>query len=361
MVEFLFICAFLGFVFVVIKHLSDKWSHKRKIARYQAETDARLATVTSEPVGEICFYVDGLQRNFKDYSFVGESLNLWVPKDEGVKVFDKVYIYHRDGPGGCLGLVPSDYGFKVFRHLLNENYYEIRIEELSDDKCKVKCALFSREETLKRKKRDTKHEHPAIRKHARPEIDKFLDVKRKTRIIVFDLETNGLNGESSVLSCSAIKYEIDPSTCGMTELDRFHRYYYPREQFNPQAFLVNGLTKEAIDQKRGDATYPKYFTDDPDFENFCKGVMRFVAHNISFDAQFIPLIGKKKFCTMMTNMDIVAVQYLERKHQWKWPKLSETAVHYGIQFSENELHSSMADTELTAKIFIKMLDIARVS
>ena len=147
----------------------------------------------------------------------------------------------------------------------------------------------------------------------------------------------------------------------MTELDRFHRYYYPLERFNPQAISVNGLTRDVIDQKRGDATYPKYFTDDPDFENFCKGVLRFVAHNISFDAQFVPLAGKKKLCTMMTNMDIVAVQYLERKRQWKWPKLSETAVHYGIQFSESELHSSMADTELTANIFIKMLDIARVS
>jgi len=177
-------------------------------------------------------------------------------------------------------------------------------------------------------------------------------------VVIFDVETNGLNSESSVLSCSAIKYEIDPSTCGMTELDRFHRYYYPLERFNPQAISVNGLTRDVIDQKRGDATYPKYFTDDPDFENFCKGVLRFVAHNISFDAQFIPLTGKKKLCTMMTNMDIVAVQYLERKRQWKWPKLSETAVHYGIQFSESELHSSMADTEITSKIFMKMLEAA---
>jgi hypothetical protein len=69
--------------------------------------------------------------------------------------------------------------------------------------------------------------------------------------------------------------------------------------------------------------------------------------------QFIPFIGnKKKLCTMITNIDIVAVKYLEWKNEWKWPKLSETAAYYGIPFNECELHSSMLDAELTAKILI---------
>jgi len=203
---------------------------------------------------------------------------------------------------------------------------------------------------------------PATRKHAKPEIDKFLDVKRKTRIIIFDVETNGLNGGYSILSCSAIKYEIDPKTYEMIEIDRFNRYYYPVEQFDSQAIAVNGLTRDVIKEKREDAAYPEHFTEDDDFKNFCNGVLRFVAHNISFDMQFIPFIGnKKKFCTMMTNMDIVAADFLKWKKEWKWPKLSETAVHYGIQFSESDLHRSMADTEITAKIFMKMLETARIS
>jgi DNA polymerase III epsilon subunit-like protein len=78
--------------------------------------------------------------------------------------------------------------------------------------------------------------------------------------------------------------------------------------------------------------------------------------------QFVPFISnKKRLCTMMTNMDIVAAGFLKWKNEWKWPKLSETAVHYGIQFSESELHSSMADAEITAKIFMKMLETARIS
>ena len=206
-----------------------------------------------------------------------------------------------------------------------------------------------------------KREPPPVRKHAKPELDKFLDVKRKTRIIIFDLETNGLTGSYSVLSCSAIKYEIDPNTYEVSELDRFHRYYYPVEEFDPQAIAVNGLTKEVIKERRGEAIYPEHFTVDDGFEKFCNGVKRFVAHNISFDAQFVPFLGnKKKLCTMITNMDIVTAGFLRRKNQWKWPKLSETAIHYGIQFSDGELHNSMADTEITAKIFLKMLETARM-
>jgi hypothetical protein len=73
--------------------------------------------------------------------------------------------------------------------------------------------------------REVVNYYPPIRKHAKPEIDKFLDLQSKTRIIIFDVETNGLTGGYSVLSCSAIKYEIDPTAYEMTEIDRFKRYY----------------------------------------------------------------------------------------------------------------------------------------
>jgi DNA polymerase III subunit epsilon len=200
---------------------------------------------------------------------------------------------------------------------------------------------------------------PPTRKHAKPEIDKFLNVKRKTKIIVFDLETNGLKGSDSVLSCSAIKLEIDPSTCEVNELEHFSRYYFPVERYNPRAIAVNGLTKEAIADCRGDCDYPPHFIHDDGFIKFCEGVNRYVAHNISFDSRFVPHISRKKrFCTMMENMDIVAVQYLEYKNQWKWPTLSETATYYGVTYEGDELHKSINDTRITASIFKKMLEVA---
>lgn len=258
--------------------------------------------------------------------------------------------------------------FIVLKHLIDKSAYkrkiarsnaelQSRIAEIARSRCEND--IYYERETSEWRKTETPQKSPPTpaRKHAKPEIEKFLDVKNKTRIIIFDVETNGLNGGYSVLSCSAIKYEIDPNAYGMTEIDRFNRYYYPVEQFDPQAIAVNGLTKEVITEKRGDGTYPEHFCMDSDFETFCSDTKRFIAHNISFDMQFIPFLAeKKKFCTMMTNMDIVCVNFMEWKREWKWPKLSETAVHYGIQFCERELHGSMADAEITAKIFIKMLE-----
>jgi len=280
MFEFFFICGIVWFLFVVLKHLIDKSAYKRKIARIQAEIDARQ--VGTAP----------LKR-------------------------EDVLRSHR-----------------------------------SCDRDEIRRGSFREHDEKPR----------PTRIHAKPEIDKFLGVKRNTRVIVFDVETNGLSGNYSVLSCSAIKYNADPNSYEVSELDRFNRYYYPVEQFDPAAISVNGLTKEVIAEKRGTATYPEHFCMDSDFETFCSDTRRFVAHNISFDCRFVPFIGnKKKLCTMMTNMDIVAVEYMKWKKEWKWPKLSETAVYYGIRFSERELHSSMADAEITAKIFMKMLETARIS
>jgi len=103
--------------------------------------------------------------------------------------------------------------------------------------------------------------------------------------------------------------------------------------------------------------YPDHFCMDSAFETFCSDTERFIAHSISFDAQFIPFMKeKKKFCTMMTNMNIVAVEFLGWKNEWKWPKLSETAIHYGCPLNESDLHNSMYDTEITSYIFSKMLE-----
>lgn len=250
--------------------------------------------------------------------------------------------------------------FQLFKFLYDKFFNKINVESIQHGDRPSHIPIPTTTVIKEDSTREVDKYYPPTRKHAKPEIDKFLNVKRKTQIIIFDLETNGLNSGSSVLSCSAIKYEIDPSTYAIIEIDRFHRYYYPREQFNPQATSVNGLTSNVIAEKRGNASYPKHYTDDTDFECFCKDVPRYVAHNISFDMQFIPFIAKKKkFCTMMTNMDIVAVFFMEWKREWKWPKLSETAVHYGIPFNKSELHNSMTDTEVTAQIFFKMLEEAR--
>ena len=102
----------------------------------------------SNAIDAFSFFVDGLQTEFKKFSQVGESVKLWIPK---VNNPDKVYIYHRDGPGGCLGTVPSTYSNIIISHLKNTLEYEAEIEALTENQCKLKCRLISKKETKRRK------------------------------------------------------------------------------------------------------------------------------------------------------------------------------------------------------------------
>ena len=173
-------------------------------------------------------------------------------------------------------------------------------------------------------------------------------------IIIFDLETNGIK-DCSVLSISAIKLEVDIENLNVREIGKFDRYYYrnPGEKINFGAIRVNGLTDENISILRKDRNYSKYFEEDYDFEDFCDGVKHFVAHNISFDSQFLKIPYMRKFCTMNENVENLKIE--GKYGKYKWPKLNETAKYYGIEVDELSTHRSDYDTYLCKEIFIKML------
>ncbi len=178
----------------------------------------------------------------------------------------------------------------------------------------------------------------------------LMQKHRSDPVIVFDLETNGLYHNSSVLSCSALKLLLDSGRSGAGDLqplrviDTFERYYFPIEPENISAIRINGLSTNVITERRTGCDWPVYFRDDRDFEAFCSDAGLFVAHNIEFDTQFVPFMaGRDQFCTMKSN----TVR--------KYPKLAELAAAYGIEFNLNMLHQSGYDTELTAKIFQKMV------
>lgn len=173
-------------------------------------------------------------------------------------------------------------------------------------------------------------------------------------IIIFDLETNGIR-DCSVLSISAIKLEVDIENLNVREIGKFDRYYYrnPGEKINFGAIRVNGLTDENISILRKDRNYSKYFEEDYDFEDFCDGVKHFVAHNISFDSQFLKIPYMRKFCTMNENVENLKIE--GKYGKYKWPKLNETAKYYGIEVDELSTHRSDYDTYLCKEIFVKML------
>ncbi len=175
-------------------------------------------------------------------------------------------------------------------------------------------------------------------------------------VVIFDVETNGLKG-SSALSISAIKLRIDNDLERWEKVGEYNRFYFrnPGEEVNYGAVNVNGLTDEVIREKRSPEIYPKYFLEDVDsFEDFCRGVEHFVAHNIKFDESFIPFKLRKKFDTMIENIDIVRVSWNDKTNSYKWPKLIECANYYKVPFDDVNFHESLYDVYITGRILYRM-------
>jgi DNA polymerase III subunit epsilon len=210
------------------------------------------------------------------------------------------------------------------------------------------------------------------RETADEELVAFLSEANNYNIIFFDTETNGLpkNGKyPSLLSISAIRGCIAGKSL-LSQVQRYNRFYFSREEPDPNAIKVNGLTEDVINEKRGTENIPFFFDEDfGAFQSFCKGVDLFVGHNaIDFDTKFIPCINwstKKIFDTMHCNADIVCAEWMKTGHYdhgiyvkepgWKRPKLLETAKFYKIPLEEKELHGSMYDAQLTMTVFFEML------
>jgi DNA polymerase-3 subunit epsilon len=173
-------------------------------------------------------------------------------------------------------------------------------------------------------------------------------------LIFFDVETNGLSGDSSVLSIAAVKAVFDAAGRDLVE-GAFCRFYYrkPGERENPEALAVHGLTSEVIRAKRGEASYAEHFNRDTDFRAFCAGVNHYVAHNIAFDRKFVPFPLKHCFCTMKENTAVLRIR--RRCGGFKYPRLSEAAEFYGLAPETAKLHGSDYDARLSYEIFKKML------
>lgn len=174
-------------------------------------------------------------------------------------------------------------------------------------------------------------------------------------LIVFDVETNGFNKDTSVLSISAFRMKIEKDGA-FTKEDEYDRFYHLIEgdEENKGATAVHGLSFDKIEELRGSiCSYPIYFKDDiEEFKEFCRGANYYIGHNAEkFDSKFIPWDIPKLFDTMHSNTNRVCIP---NTYGYKWPKLNETAEFYGIKLDESKLHMSLYDVEITAKIFYKM-------
>lgn len=163
----------------------------------------------------------------------------------------------------------------------------------------------------------------------------------KREIIIFDFETNGFNG-TSVLSLSAVKAQVLEDK--LEETGRFNRFYFrtPGEAENLSALQINNLYTKNIEKFREGAEYPEHYIDDiASFVEFCGDADHFVAHNFSFDKDFVGFETLISFCTFLE---------ARKMNIGKNYKLSDLARYYGIEVETENLHNSMYDVEILFQI-----------
>lgn len=139
----------------------------------------------------LTFFVDG--PHVQEFTQVGMAVNLWIPKVNP----DKVYIYHRDGPGGCLGIVPSKYSTIIISHLVDALDYDAEIKELTDNTCKIKCRLISKEETAHRKEE--------AKAYLRKELTKAYNPKKPITLMLTTNKQNAVKvGDRLIIEFNAL-------------------------------------------------------------------------------------------------------------------------------------------------------------
>ncbi len=141
---------------------------------------------------------------------------------------------------------------------------------------------------------------------------------------VFDVETNGFKGSSTV-SASSIVFTGEGRI-----VDFFNRFYHSEERPDRRTERVHGLTPERIAHFREEEAYSPYFLEDwPSLAAFWErwnpeGV---VVHNLSFDLSFLPreaARGRKWWCSMKGLTGFCRLpKTSNRGGEWKWPRLSE--------------------------------------
>ena len=201
--------------------------------------------------------------------------------------------------------------------------------------------------------------------NARASLSKFFEGTANREMIFLKLSTNGLIVKNSplpsVLGIAAAKYSLMPGR-RIGFINQYERFYFSREVYNPKAVILNGLDEQTIASKRQGCKYSEHFDEDEEsLREYCQDTHLFVGNNIDgFEAKFLPWLHdpeKRTFDLMKENVDILRLEQESGCYsgEWKWPRLSELADHYGISFPDQLAISGMRHVQLVAAIFQEML------
>ena len=167
------------------------------------------------------------------------------------------------------------------------------------------------------------------------------DYWKDNTVVMFDLETTGLDPEScKIIEIGAVK--IKNGSC----VETFQTLINPKEKLSNEIINLTHITDEML------VDAPSIEEVMPDFYKFVEGCV-LSAYNIGFDAHFLEVIGKElryKFDNPKIDALDIARKNIPSLHNYK---LGTVVKALGIEL--NNAHRALADAIAAAKVFIKLI------
>jgi len=176
--------------------------------------------------------------------------------------------------------------------------------------------------------------------------------------IVFDLETNGI-GEfrpptQTITQIAFIKFNSNGQI-----IDQYSTIVSGATAVNSGCHAVK-ITLESIENEGIDPVLAyKRFLDAIDDD------MIIYAHNADFDVNLLKRAlrgtdmvfpNNKVICTMKTSTDLCKIRktgYAARYGGYKWPSLSELAMHLNVEKEDDNFHDALYDCHITKECILK--------
>ena len=173
------------------------------------------------------------------------------------------------------------------------------------------------------------------------------------REIVFDTETTGFNYDSGdrLIEIGAVEL-INHIPTGRI----YHQYINPERDVPEEAVKVHGLTYDFL------KNYPKLSEIAQDFIDFVGDDAILVAHNASFDINFINYEFKHKgFKTYSWDKVIDTLEIARSKFPGSRNNLDALCRRFNIDNSSRTKHGALLDAELLAEVYLELLGGAEPS
>ena len=167
------------------------------------------------------------------------------------------------------------------------------------------------------------------------------------REIVFDTETTGFNYDSGdrLIEIGAVEL-INHIPTGRV----YHQYINPDRDVPEEAVKVHGLTYDFL------KNYPKLSEVAQDFIDFVGDDGVLVAHNASFDINFINYEFKHKgFKTYTWDRVFDTLEIARSKFPGSRNSLDALCRRFNIDNSARTKHGALLDAELLAEVYLELL------